>query len=177
MSSLVRRPSPYIRFKTILSGPLAASKAFQLGVSLEQILFQSLFNIGPSSGFSAHPQQLALILRRFVYMYIVLIVPGTDWHSFRREVIAFWNWAHPSLPQPQSRSVKRGGGGGGGGQRWYTPQQPWHWYENHRPIGSWPQPRPKEIWLAFMSSLKSLVAYGRAGILYSTSFSGIWRDR
>ena len=29
-------------------------------------------------------------------------------------LFAFWDWTHPSLPLPQSRSVKKGGGGNGG---------------------------------------------------------------
>ena len=38
MSSLTRRPTLYIRLKPMMSGPFAASKVFQSGVSLDPIL-------------------------------------------------------------------------------------------------------------------------------------------
>ena len=124
---------------------LTASKAFQSGVSLEQILpacYWKLHNssvevcglcwfrpvsLGPSSVCSADP--LITHILRFGKKKKTKQKKSLSC-TFLCEVFS-WDWTHPSLPLPQSRSVKEGGGG----QRRYIPSNR-ALVADHRPTGS-----------------------------------------
>ena len=132
MSSLTRRPTLYIRSKHMMLRAFAASKVFQSGVSLDPILsvlsegcglgwFRAL-PIGLSSGCSADAQ-VALRLRRFIYMYIVNSSSCTQYKK-KLSVMCFLRdvYLHSGTELiPLFPYLRAGLQKGGGGRRRYSP--------------------------------------------------------
>ena len=84
----------------------AASKAFQSGVSLEQIL-----SACRGKSHNTFTQFYLKDMAWTVYKYIIKKKKNCD-KLLLGGLFPLWDLTHPSLPLSQSRSVKRGGGGG-----------------------------------------------------------------
>ena len=132
MSSLVRRPSPYIRLNPMLSGPLAASKAFQLLVSLKKkkkIFSQPLevtqhlhtVYLKDVAWAGSEPLQLGPVVaaqqtRNWpiyteICIYVVLIVLGTNYMPSFGRLLPSGTELIPLFPYLRAGLLKGRGGG------------------------------------------------------------------